>query len=78
MKIEINALYPNGELKTYEMPANEYAEKYEYIRFISEDEGILLQIYEVRSNGIKSKIYDSLFNQLASEVYRDNLSIMLA
>ncbi len=78
MKIEINALYPNGELKTYEMPANEYAEKYEDIRFISEEEGILLQIYEVRSNGLKNKIYDSLFNQYSSRGCFDELSIMFA
>lgn len=76
--IEINALYLNGDVKVYTMPTNQYVDNCKDIIFVSEEEGIFLQIYNVRSNGLKNKIYDSLFNQIASEVVRDNLSIAFA
>lgn len=73
--IEINAFYPNGEENTYTIKTNLFVKNHKEIIFTSEEEGIFLKIFHVRSNGQKNKIYDSLFNQLASEVVRDNLSI---
>lgn len=76
--IEINALYLNGDVKVYTMPTNQYVGNCKKIITTAEEEDIFLKIYFVRSNGKKELIFDSLLNQMMSEVVRDNLSNMYA
>ena len=73
--IEINALYPSGERKNYYMSSNQYDEKCKEIITTAEEEDIFLKIYFVRSNGKRELVFDSLLNQIMSEVVLENLSI---
>lgn len=70
--IEIHAKLPDGKEKTYtiEQPTDKGLQN---IISTAEENDIYLTMYFVRLNGQKTKIFDSLFLQMAAEVVRDNL-----